>query len=753
MSLLYGVHDREGRHIVPPGGWVVDTVALSENPQPTDYGALRAELNWIVRLNWGYGSTGTIPLANDYQRMAQAAAHYVHNSRGAHRFIVGNEPNHENERPNGVFITPAEYVRCFVLCRDAIKRADPNAQVIPAPCAPYHANPMPWTDYWREMLELIAKSGGCDGLAIHAYTRSSNAADITSMASMGPPLEGTFAGFYTFIDALEEVPDKLSHLPVYITEFNEILDNGWHDANTGVVQEAYQTIHEWNQEPDEQKIQCLCLYRWPRFDKWHIDGKNGVLEDFRAAVAKGYKSPDPSTDVDTFIPTIGTGPTSTLPPRDIDPRAIQRGVSLVEVAPKPGQIVWRVKSIRWLNEQESQGRHHIYVDTLDEQGRRMAGVPLRVMWPTGNTNIVSEAKPGEPYSANYPMSPSRNEFSLTIADGTPAEMVRGIGMGMDTPSGFNAGIHTSTAVVFQRVKGQDKPIDPPTPVKVPALVHPVGDARYRRVTQVFGVNGDYYKQFKVDGVPLKGHNGVDFGTPVGTPIIAVDDGTVVEVHDEGAYGYGKYVKLVHSWGESLYAHLDHQDVPRGAKVIRGVQVGLSGNTGNSTGPHLHFGLRVHPFNRQDGWGGYSDPLPYLQKEHPPQPTVDVLGLIKSIALRNGLDWRLVASLVMAESSFSPRAESKAGAIGLMQLMPATFDEWSERVGASDIWSPEHNLKVGCAYLAWLIRYYKGSEYTALVAYNFGPGNVDSGRTPPPETIAYANKVLFGRDLLKTVGAS
>src|SRR5690606_2612627 len=118
-------------------------------------------------------------------------------------------------------------------------------------------------------------------------------------------------------------------------------------------------------------------------------------------------------------------------------------------------------------------------------------------------------------------------------------------------------------------------------VRVPALTHPVQDPRYRRVTQVFGVNGDYYKRFAVDGVPLRGHNGIDFGTPNGTAICAVADGRVVEVADEGHKGYGKYVKLVHPWGESLYAHLSQHLCDIGSIVVAGETIGLSGNTGNS----------------------------------------------------------------------------------------------------------------------------------------------------------------------------
>src|SRR5690606_17444094 len=140
---------------------------------------------------------------------------------------------------------------------------------------------------------------------------------------------------------------------------------------------------------------------------------------------------------------------------------------------------------------------------------------------------------------------------------------------------------------------------------------------------------DYYRQFAVDGVALKGHNGVDFGTPIGTDIKAVDAGYVAEEAFDPS-GYGAYIKIVHGWGESLYAHLAQTLMTVGDTVQAGQFIAASGNTGNSTGPHLHFGLRVSPFDRKDGWGGYTDPLPYLQDADWPAP--DPIPVVSSGAI-------------------------------------------------------------------------------------------------------------------------
>jgi hypothetical protein len=130
------------------------------------------------------------------------------------------------------------------------------------------------------------------------------------------------------------------------------------------------------------------------------------------------------------------------------------------------------------------------------------------------------------------------------------------------------------------------------------------------ITQLWGENIQFYSRYSYEGVPLAGHNGIDFGTPVGTAVLATELGEVVQVGYEPT-GYGHFILLAHSWGQSIYAHLNSISVQMGQHVGRGQTIGISGNTGSSSGPHLHFAIRIHPFTRTDGWGGFSDPLPYL----------------------------------------------------------------------------------------------------------------------------------------------
>ncbi len=98
---------------------------------------------------------------------------------------------------------------------------------------------------------------------------------------------------------------------------------------------------------------------------------------------------------------------------------------------------------------------------------------------------------------------------------------------------------------------------------------------------------------------LHGYNGVDLGTPVGTPVMASCPGTVMVSRDSGWNGgYGEYIVIQCSNGtQTVYGHLSKTSVSAGASVVQGQVIALSGNTGRSTGPHLHFEIRgaANPF--------------------------------------------------------------------------------------------------------------------------------------------------------------
>lgn len=128
---------------------------------------------------------------------------------------------------------------------------------------------------------------------------------------------------------------------------------------------------------------------------------------------------------------------------------------------------------------------------------------------------------------------------------------------------------------------------------------------------------------------------------------------------------------------------------------------------------------------------------------------DILSLINNTANQAGLDPALVKAVTQVESNFNPYAVSKAGAQGLMQLMPGTGAE----MGATDLLNPAQNIKAGSQYLKTLLNKYQDIP-KAVAAYNAGPGAVDKYHGIPPyaETTQYVKKVLAAYEANKEAGA-
>jgi murein DD-endopeptidase MepM/ murein hydrolase activator NlpD len=134
------------------------------------------------------------------------------------------------------------------------------------------------------------------------------------------------------------------------------------------------------------------------------------------------------------------------------------------------------------------------------------------------------------------------------------------------------------------------------------------------ILQAWGQHPEHYAQFKYNGVPLTGHPGVDFGAEPGVTLLAVDNGRVVEISVEPG-GLERYLKIEHRWGESIYGRIGAIRVESGQTVKRGEAIATSGGPSDGQPAHLHFAVRIAPFNRFDGWGGFSDPLPFLNPEN------------------------------------------------------------------------------------------------------------------------------------------
>lgn len=116
------------------------------------------------------------------------------------------------------------------------------------------------------------------------------------------------------------------------------------------------------------------------------------------------------------------------------------------------------------------------------------------------------------------------------------------------------------------------------------------------------------------------------------------------------------------------------------------------------------------------------------------------SMIEAAAQFHGVDSALIHAVISAESGYNPAALSKAGARGLMQLMPAT----AQRYGVQNIMDPQENIQGGVKYLRDLLQMFQGNLELAVAAYNAGENAViRHGHKVPPysETVSYVPKVL------------
>lgn len=977
---LYGFHDPGGEQIMAEAGrrgWILFTEAVGSDPNDftgRDYRPWsNQDFGVICRINNGYGSVGAIPTPDRYVDFAQRVANFVAASPGCRIWIIGNEMNHSQEWPEAAGavsslraavapheatlsavmahdptghgsasrfsaltpmgatavgrqpILPQDYVRCFQLCRAAIRALPGHADdlVVVGAVAPWNAETTypgnPTGNWIRYFIDILAGLGadGCDGIALHTYTHGSDPALITSTATMNPPFEAYYFNFLAYRNFMTAIPAAQRQLPVFITETDQ--DVPWLDVNNGWVQAAYAEINRWNQQPGAQQIRCLLLYRWSRADKWYLEGKNGVIEDFRIALTQAYRWKEPPPRPANFqvgevvrlldavnlraapggqiigvLPagfqaTIRSTPyvmTGGLPfwavrvlfngqtrngwlaqytldgisllmresfgalrpaaykagdmvrtlevvnfrsqpagavvgvlPRDTtltvtDPVFVmaagvpfwavrglvdgafvdgwvaqytQTGIVLIEpiqpvvdvaavVAPsiaasgtlplgsqvrtlmaarlrrapgvtnKPandtlaiiapdtvmtvsggpmhadGMTWWRLvgtlptlgRTEGWMAEQLPTGERLLTIvapeppeppappaidlpgHTFTASDRFRTTTLVRLRRTPGyagkdETDIVADIAPGiEGVIISGPAAADGLtwwQVEIRARDGQRLAgwMAEAAGDGEalmqrittpTLPSGFRRGelVQTTDFVNVRRTPGTvNKPVDdvqgalrprttvvlldgpqvvdgmtwwrggaivtPPgmevrgwmaqaapgvgdllaAPAKLPdttipdpangIYLYPPFAGRYP-IGQLWGENSAFYARFNYDGVPLLGHNGIDFSTPEGTLLFAVDDGVVRQVGFDPS-GFGNYILLSHAWGESIYAHLSVVEVTPEQSVARGQGIGRSGNSGGSTGPHLHFAVRINPYQRTDGWGGFSDPLPLL----------------------------------------------------------------------------------------------------------------------------------------------
>lgn len=187
------------------------------------------------------------------------------------------------------------------------------------------------------------------------------------------------------------------------------------------------------------------------------------VNEYESSSTEGQSEP-----MQTHLPSVSTGTEEVdwmSPEVKIDPRIAGEIYIAEEGKPDADGRLWEIIEIKWFDHTQSGGRHHTYVEFLDEQNQIVAGVPFTVHWSTGSQPLVSNG--GRDFDAsNQPFSTGRAAFWVTVPNG---DTVKGIGMGEMTDEGFNAGEHAAYVLTYKRRKVKPPAIEapPPAPAEPP----------------------------------------------------------------------------------------------------------------------------------------------------------------------------------------------------------------------------------------------------------------------------------------------
>lgn len=156
--------------------------------------------------------------------------------------------------------------------------------------------------------------------------------------------------------------------------------------------------------------------------------------------------------------------------RDVDPALIQRGTQIFDVIAAPGTKVWKLVYAKFFPKGQGAGqaggRINCFVEAIDENGVQIPNIIFIMSWSTGKSEIITNGRTGFD-AGNQPFSPGENAFTVSRENG---DTVHGVGMGEDTPQGFNPGAHTCTLLRFQRLSetGVITPEPPIPPIQPPS---------------------------------------------------------------------------------------------------------------------------------------------------------------------------------------------------------------------------------------------------------------------------------------------
>ena len=217
-----------------------------------------------------------------------------------------------------------------------------------------------------------------------------------------------------------------------------------------------------------------------------------------------------------------------------------------------------------------------------------------------------------------------------------------------------------------------------------------------RVTQAFNVNPDYYKKFG-----LKAHEGLDL-VPTGSvwDVLCLADGVVVKDEDNALSGaYGRNVTVWHNKlrKATQYCHFKENYVTLGQIVSAGEKLGLMGSTGNTTGAHVHLnlfetdenGIRL---NRDNGYLGGTDPLPFIEQETPVVVAPDLQAQLSQSNADRNRNWDWFAGLCDAMGVPAVFETAKAELVKLVGVED-TYNQMAKKLSEANTQIADLEIKL------------------------------------------------------------
>jgi hypothetical protein len=215
------------------------------------------------------------------------------------------------------------------------------------------------------------------------------------------------------------------------------------------------------------------------------------------------------------------------------------------------------------------------------------------------------------------------------------------------------------------------------------MANPVANPR---VTQAWGKPNPRYQ--------AKRHTGIDFGMPVGTQLFAICDGVVVDTSFDKSYGNKVVIEYTCNGVkyQDWYCHLEKAEVAKGASVKAGSNIAKSGNTGNSTGPHLHLETRIAPFRYGNDVG---------------HPCLDIPGIVDPNAPAD----RKPSLLKKVASVVAPAVPKSTKVVNFAELVTGQADDVSLVQSALNVKvTGKYDAPTQAAYKKWQESLgYKGND--------------------------------------------